>query len=265
MAILEARNLSKQFGGLKAVDSVSVEVPEGGIFGIIGPNGAGKTTFFNLITATLRRTSGDVLFDGKPITDLSVERVARLGIARTFQNIKLFRALNVLENVKAGFYIRTGTGFFDAIFHTPRYGADEKLAEKQGRELLASVGLAGRAEMLAGNLSYGLQRRLEIARALALSPKLLLLDEPAAGMNPSETEELMEFVKELHHRGVTIVVIEHDMKFIMNLCDRIVVINSGQKLAEGTPAEITANPLVVEAYLGTGLAIERRRKKAEGQ
>ena len=244
--ILETRKASKHFGGLKAVNEVTMQVRQGEILGIIGPNGAGKTTFFNLITATYRLTSGQVLFEGKDISHLTAEKVARLGIARTFQNIKLFKFLSVLENVKVGFHTRTTTGLFDS--------------NQEGMAILERVGLGDRAGLMAGNLPYGLQRRLEIARALALSPKVLLLDEPAAGMNPSETADLMEFIRQLNRDGITIVVIEHDMKFVMNLCDRIVVINYGQKLAEGTPAEVTSNPQVIEAYLGTGLTIDRRRK-----
>lgn len=257
--ILETRKASKHFGGLKAVNEVTMQVRPGEILGIIGPNGAGKTTFFNLITATYRLTSGQVLFEGKDISHLSAEKVARLGIARTFQNIKLFKFLSVLENVKVGFHTRTQTSLFDSILHTGCYKRDEALANQEGMAILERVGLGDRAGLMAGNLPYGLQRRLEIARALALSPKVLLLDEPAAGMNPSETADLMEFIRQLNQDGITIVVIEHDMKFVMNLCHRIVVINYGQKLAEGTPEEVTSNPQVIEAYLGAGLTIDRRK------
>lgn len=258
-ALLEVQHISKHFGGLKATDDISMQVEQGEILGIIGPNGAGKTTFFNLITGTYRLTSGKILFDGKDVTNYTPEKMAKLGMARTFQNIKLFKFLSVLENVKVGFHIQTSTGMADSILHTKRYRNDEALANEKGMEILRRVGLADQAALLAGNLPYGWQRRLEIARAMALSPKILLLDEPAAGMNPSETAELMAFIRTLRDDGITVVVIEHDMKFMMNLCDRIVVINYGKKLAEGTPAEVTRNEQVIEAYLGTGLTIDSRR------
>lgn len=264
MSILETRGLCKFFGGLKAVNNITMNVNEGEVLGIIGPNGAGKTTFFNLITSTFPATSGQIFFEGKDITHLSAEKVARLGISRTFQNIKLFRTLPVLENVKVGFHISTKTAVLDSIFHTARYRSDEKLAEEKGMEILERVGLSQYADWNAGNLPYGLQRRLEIARALALSPRLLLLDEPAAGMNPAETTALMEFVKVLNADGITVVVIEHDMKFIMSLCDRIMVINYGEKLAEGVPSEITRDERVIEAYLGTGLTINKERRRMHG-
>ena len=258
-ALLEVQHISKHFGGLKATDDISMQVEQGEILGIIGPNGAGKTTFFNLITGTYRLTSGKILFDGKDVTNYTPEKMAKLGMARTFQNIKLFKFLSVLENVKVGFHIQTSTGMVDSILHTKRYRNDEALANEKGMEILRRVGLADQATLLAGNLPYGWQRRLEIARAMALSPKILLLDEPAAGMNPSETAELMGFIRTLRDDGITVVVIEHDMKFMMNLCDRIVVINYGKKLAEGTPAEVTRNEQVIEAYLGTGLTIDSKR------
>ena len=264
MSILETKNLCKFFGGLKAVNDISMNVNEGEVLGIIGPNCAGKTTFFNLITSTYPATSGQIFFEGQDITHLSAEKVARLGIARTFQNIKLFKTLPVLENVKVGFHISTKTNLFDSILHSGRYRNDERLAAERGMEILERVGLAEYADWAAGNLPYGLQRRLEIARALALSPKLLLLDEPAAGMNPAETAALMEFVKTLNADGITVVVIEHDMKFIMNLCDRIMVINYGEKLAEGKPAEITRDERVIEAYLGSGLKIDKERRRKRG-
>ena len=256
--ILEVKNISKYFGGLKAVDNVSIEIKQGEVLGIIGPNGAGKTTFFNLITGTYPLTSGQILFDGKDVTGSKPEDMAKLGMARTFQNIKLFKFLSVLENIKVGFHILLKSNIFDAMFHTKRYKEDEKMANEKGTELLKRIGLYEQIDLMAGNLPYGWQRHLEIGRALALSPKILLLDEPAAGMNPSETQELMTFVKDLNKEGITVVVIEHDMKFIMNLCDRIVVINHGQKLAEGSPKEVSSNPDVIEAYLGSDLTIKKK-------
>ena len=259
--LLETRNLCKFFGGLKAVNNISINVKHGEVLGIIGPNGAGKTTFFNLITSTIPSSSGNIIFEGQDITHLSAEKVAKFGIARTFQNIKLFRSLSVLENVKVGFHIETRTNLFDAVLHTSNYCHDEKLVTEQGMKILKRVGLDDRANLAAGNLPYGLQRRLEIARALALSPKLLLLDEPAAGMNPAETSELMEFIRQLHKEGITIIVIEHDMKFIMNLSERIVVINYGEKLADGEPSEIAHDQRVITAYLGTGLTIDKEKRR----
>lgn len=258
--LLEVKNISKHFGGLKAVDNVSIEVKEGEVLGIIGPNGAGKTTFFNLITGTYSLTSGQIFFDGKDVTGFSPEKMAGLQMARTFQNIKLFKFLSVLENIKAGFHIRLKTNIFDAMLHSKKYKKDEKYADEESKKILERIGLIDQINLMAGNLPYGWQRRLEIGRALALSPKLLLLDEPAAGMNPSETADLMQFIKTLNSDGITVVVIEHDMKFIMNLCDRIVVINHGTKLAEGTPSEISKNPQVIEAYLGADLSIKKNKE-----
>ena len=258
--LLEVKNISKHFGGLKAVDNVSMEVKQGEVLGIIGPNGAGKTTFFNLITGTYPLTSGKIFFDGKDVTNYTPEKMAGLGMARTFQNIKLFKFLSVLENIKAGFHIQLKTNIFDAMLHTKRYTEDEKLANERSKKLLERIGLLDQIDLMAGNLPYGWQRRLEIGRALALSPKLLLLDEPAAGMNPSETADLMEFIKTLNKDGITVVVIEHDMKFIMNLCNRIVVINHGTKLAEGSPSEISKNKDVIEAYLGSDLSIKKTKR-----
>lgn len=248
--VLETRALSKHFGGLKAVDKVDMRVQDGAIHGIIGPNGAGKTTFFNLLTGLIEVTNGNVLFGGRDITNISPERVAEIGMSRTFQNIKLFRFMTVLDNVKVGFHTRTKSGLLSAVARNAIFRQDEAFVTKQGLDLLDLVGLRKQAYNQAANLSYGTQRRLEIARALATDPKVLLLDEPAAGMNPSEKSEVMELIRKINSLGRTIVVIEHDMKLIMNLCNVITVLNQGLKICEGTPTEVRNNPDVINAYLG---------------
>ena len=252
--ILESKQVSKHFGGLKAVEGVDMQIQEGEIFGIIGPNGAGKTTFFNLCAGTFPVTSGEIWFQGSNITNYSPVKVSRLGIARTFQNIQLFKSMSVLENVMVGFHIHTSTGLFGAIFHSAAYRRDEKLAREKSLALLEHLGLLEYQDVLAKNLAYGIQRKVEIARALALSPKLLLLDEPAAGMNPSETQSLSDFIRQVNGDGVTIAVIEHDMKFVMNLCDRVLVLDHGQKLCEGEPEYVSHNQAVIEAYFGKGFS-----------
>lgn len=253
MAILEVKNVSKHFGGLKAVNNVNMSVEKGEIFGIIGPNGAGKTTFFNLCSGTFPVTEGEIYFKGKNITKLKPENIAREGLARTFQNIKLFKYMSVTENVKIGCHIHTKTNVFDATLKDKTFRKDEDYANAHTLEILKKVGLSEYKDVMAGNLAYGIQRRVEIARALALNPDILLLDEPAAGMNPNETWALLEFIKEINKQGVTIVVIEHDMKFMMNLCDRIMVLNFGEKICEGTPDVVKNNQQVHEAYFGKGI------------
>jgi branched-chain amino acid transport system ATP-binding protein len=252
-AILEARGICKYFGGLKAVHDVSMTINRGDIFGIIGPNGAGKTTFFNVCSGIYSPTKGSILFDGENITNMRSALIARKGLARTFQNIKLFKHMTVLENVTIGFHIHTRTGIMDALLHSKRYREDEQLITGRGQETLEKTGLAQYRDIRAGNLAYGIQRRVEIARALAMDPKILLLDEPAAGMNPNETRDLMEFIKTLNAQGFTIALIEHDMKFVMNSCNHVLVLNFGEKIREGTPDEVKADKQVQEAYFGKGI------------
>ncbi|GAB6276615.1 MAG: ABC transporter ATP-binding protein [Rectinema sp.] len=253
--ILEARNVCQYFGGLKAVEKVSMQIEEGDIFGVIGPNGAGKTTFFNICSGILKPTAGEIIFRGETITGLPTEKIARKGMARTFQNIQLFKFMTVLENVKIGFHIRTKSNMASALFRTRQYHQDEAFAQQKALEILERVGLSERKDTLASNLPYGIQRKVEIARALALDPKILLLDEPVAGMNPAETQELSKFVIGLNKEGLTIVVIEHDMKFVMNTCNRILVLNFGQKICEGTPETVKNDRAVNEAYFGKGLVV----------
>lgn len=253
--ILEAREVCQYFGGLKAVEKVSMKIEEGDIFGVIGPNGAGKTTFFNICSGIFKPTSGEIIFRGETITGLLTEKIAKKGMARTFQNIQLFNFMTVLENVKIGFHVRTRTNMLSALLRSRRYRSDEVFAQENALEILERVGLTPYKDMLASNLPYGLQRKVEIARALALDPKILLLDEPVAGMNPAETQELSEFVKKLNKEGLTIVVIEHDMKFVMNTCNRILVLNFGQKICEGTPEKVRSDKGVNEAYFGKGTIV----------
>jgi branched-chain amino acid transport system ATP-binding protein len=250
--ILDARGVCKYFGGLKAVENVSMSIRRGDVFGIIGPNGAGKTTFFNICSGIYTPTKGTVFLDGENITTMHSELIARKGLARTFQNIKLFKHMTVLENVSIGFHINTKTNIIDAVLKDKRYREDEKFIVERGLQILEQVGLLAYKDTHAGNLAYGIQRKVEIARALATDPKILLLDEPAAGMNPNETMGLVEFIKTLNARGYTIAVIEHDMKFVMNSCNHVLVLNFGEKICEGSPDEVKADKAVQEAYFGKG-------------
>lgn len=249
--VLEIRNISKNFGGISALTDVSFTINEGEIFGLIGPNGAGKTTMFNIITNMYAPTAGDIIFNGETITGTPPHKINQKGICRTFQNIKLFQQMTVLENVMVGRHSKSSAGVFRSVLRVPSQKREEEEIIIKAKDLLSLVGLDSHTHMVAENLSYGQQRRLEIARALASEPKLLLLDEPAAGMNEKETDSLYDLIKEVQKRGVTVLIIEHDMPLVMKLCDRITVLNFGKKLAEGTPQEIQNNDSVIEAYLGT--------------
>lgn len=251
MELLEAKGLGVKFGGLKAVDEFNFEIEENQLFGLIGPNGAGKTTVFNLLTGVYQPTSGGIVFAGKSLNKLSPTKITQLGIARTFQNIRLFKEMTVIDNVKVGLHHSQNYSLMTSILHLPNYFKGEDTMTKMAIELLKVFDLEKFADVKACNLPYGKQRKLEIARALATSPKLLLLDEPAAGMNPTETAELMETIKIVHERfHVAILLIEHDMKLVMGICDKIAVLNFGTIIAFGTPAEIKSNPDVIAAYLG---------------
>jgi len=247
---LQFNRISKNFGGLQVLQGVQFEVPQGGIFGLIGPNGAGKTTVFNLITGLLRASSGSIVFNGEDIGNVAPHKITERGIARTFQNIRVFKEMTLLENVVVGMHEHLDYGFAGILLNLGGFRKAERQARERALELLSWVRLDHKAHMLADSLSYGEQRKLEFARALATNPKLLLLDEPVAGMNPSEKTELMAEIRNIKERGFSIFMIEHDMRFVMGLCDRVAVLNFGRIIAEGTPDEIKNNQEVIEAYLG---------------
>lgn len=250
--VLKTENLGIDFGGLTAVNDFNIEIKAHEIYGLIGPNGAGKTTIFNLLTKVYEPTRGKIFLDGQEITKESIVQVNKLGIARTFQNIRLFKELTVLDNVKIGLNQSIKYSLIESILKLPRYHSEEKEVEKKALELLKVTGLDEFSHVKAKNLPYGKQRKLEIARAMATSPKLLLLDEPAAGMNPTETAELMEMIQLIKDKfDISVLLIEHDMKFVMGICDRITVLNFGQVLATGLPEEIKNNEEVIAAYLGS--------------
>ncbi|HJX14348.1 MAG TPA: ABC transporter ATP-binding protein [Candidatus Deferrimicrobiaceae bacterium] len=248
--LLDMRNVTMSFGGVTALRDVSFSVRAGEILGLIGPNGAGKTTLFHVVTAMVPGASGEIVFGGERIGGLATHRITRRGVGRTFQNIRLFPEMTARENVMVGRHTRSRAGVWRSVFRTPGQREEEELVRRKTDELLALVGLRGQEDVVASALPYGYQRRLEIARALAGEPKLLLLDEPVAGMNENETQEIHRLIRKIRDLGVTVILIEHDMSLVMQVCDRLVVLHFGEKIAEGTPEEIRNNPDVIAAYLG---------------
>lgn len=248
--VLEVKNITKRFGGITALKNISFTIQQGEIYGLIGPNGAGKTTMFNCITNIVEPTEGEIFFNGEKITKLKPYKITEKGICRTYQNIRLFPQMTALQNVMVGGHSRISAGVFRSVIRTKSQKQEEKFLKEKSEELLELVGLGQLKDQFAENLAYGQQRRLEIARALASNPTLLLLDEPAAGMNETETDNLFDLIKKIQSMGITVLIIEHDMSLVMRLCDRITVLNFGEKLAEGTPDEIQNNEAVIEAYLG---------------